>query len=226
MQAKCKLCKPVLSEEVKVFWYLRLMMCVFDFWCMCTHLNPPPQKKTLQAKCKSCKPVLSQVKVFWYQGVDLRRWPIYSHLQKACEVIVRNMWGKCMCKHLNHAPPLACEIGQKTLQARCKPNASYASLSCQRLKSFDTQVWILGGGPYVHITTSMWGHCEEHVKQCEEHVRWVWGTSEDNVRGSVRNMWGVGNLTTLILSVIANVMPVSNRNHQTSLIKEWLSDVW
>ena len=110
---------------------------------------------------------------------------------------MRNMWGKCMCKHLNHAPPLACEIGQKTLQARCKPNASYASLSCQRLKSFDTQVWILGGGPYVHITTSMWGHCEEHVKQCEEHVRWVWGTSEDNVRGSVRNMWGVGNLTTL-----------------------------
>ena len=188
MQAKCKLCKPVLSEEVKVFWYLRLMMCVFDFWCMCTHLNPPPQKKTLQAKCKSCKPVLSQVKVFWYQGVDLRRWPIYSHLQKACEVIVRNMWGKCMCTHLNHTPPpLPVKLVKKTLQARCKPNASYASLSCQRLKSFDTQVWILGGGPYVHITTSMWGHCEDSVRNTWSSVRNMWGECE----GHLRTMWGV-----------------------------------
>ena len=126
-----------------------------------------------QAKCKSRKPILSEVKVFWYLGVDFRRWPIWTHLRLM--MCVFDFW--CMY-------------------------------------------------PYVHITTSMWGHCEEHVKQCEEHVRWVWGTSEDNVRGSVRNMWGVGNLTTLILSVIANVMPVSNRNHQTSLIKEWLSDVW
>ena len=116
------------------------------------------------------------------------------------------MWGHCE-EHVrqvhvytfeSHPPPLPVKLVKKTLQARCKPNASYASLSCQRLKSFDTQVWILGGGPYVHITTSMWGHCEEHVKQCEEHVRWVWGTSEDNVRGSVRNMWGVGNLTTFV----------------------------
>ena len=160
-------------------------------------------------------------------------------LQKTCEVVVRIVWGTCeavwgtcevsACVHIWITPSL----GQKSLQARRKPNASHASLSCQRYKSFDTWVWILGGGTYVLITKSMWGHCEDSVRnmwsgwrnmwgECEEHVRTVQGTCED----SARNMWVVGNLTTLMLSLIANVMPVSNKNHQTSLIKEWLSDVW
>ena len=150
-------------------------------------------------------------------------------LQKACEAVVRIVWGTCeavwgtcevsACVHIWITPS---PFPVKLVKNPCKSNASHASPSCQRWKYFDTWVWILGGGTYVHITKSMWGHCEEHVKRCEEHVRRVWGTCEE----SARNMWVVGNLTTLMLSLIANVMPVSNKNHQTSLIKEWLSDVW
>ena len=138
------------------------------------------KKKSLQAKCKSCKPVLSQVKVFWYQGVDLRRWPIYSHLQKACEVIVRNMWGKCMCKHLNPAPPpLACEIGQKNpasqMQAKCK--------LCKPVLSEVKVFW------YPGVDFRRWPICTHYNK----HVRSLWGTCEavwGTCEVSVRNIWG------------------------------------
>ena len=68
----------------------------------CVHIwitHPPlaceiGQKKPasqMQAKCKLCKPVLSEVKVFWYPGVDFRRWPICTHYNKH----VRSLWGKC-----------------------------------------------------------------------------------------------------------------------------------
>ena len=101
-------------------------------------------------------------------------------LQKACEAVVRivwgtweAVWGTCevsACVHIWITPS---PFPVKLFKNPCKSNASHASPSCQRWKYFDTWVWILGGGTYVHITKSMWGHCEEHVKRCEEHVGWV-----------------------------------------------------
>ena len=80
--------------------HLRLEGRVF-FWCIFVYTFestlPPclwnwskiPASQT-QAKCKSCKPILSGVKVFWYLGVDLRRWPICTHLRLMVRVFAFN----------------------------------------------------------------------------------------------------------------------------------------
>ena len=84
---------------------------------MCTQYNHPPPSLSVKFAKNPHKPNASHAKpffskVFRYLGVDLKK-------KNKFDRIIGGK-GECMYEHLNHPPPLACEIGQKFLQAKCK----------------------------------------------------------------------------------------------------------
>ena len=145
---------------------------------MCTQFNlAPGPRKLFWNLCKSvasrasinCRPDTSPSQC-WSSLIPRCRLNLVVHMSHL-RLEGRGFFDVFLCTHLNQPSLLACEIGQKSLQVKCKPRKPILS----EVKVFWYRVWILGGGIYVHITKSMWGHCEDSVRNMWSGVRNMWG---------------------------------------------------